>query len=97
MGLSRLSAVCRACTLVDRCKNKRMEEVGELPWPPLIATASQPLMDAVTIPVMAEHDYREINIGDGMEVAIDMADIRKQLEERLYLHVFDDQFLGSAT
>ncbi len=95
MGLSRLSAVCRACPLLDRCKNKRMEEVGELPWPPLIATASQP--DAVTIPVMAEHDYREINIGDGMEMAIDMADIGKFLEDQLYQQVFCDRFFRSAT
>lgn len=34
MGLSKLSARCRACPFVDVCDHKRMEACGFLPLPP---------------------------------------------------------------
>lgn len=33
MGLSRLSAACRACPYVSTCNHKRMEAFGYLPMP----------------------------------------------------------------
>lgn len=33
MGLSRLSAKCRACPRVSTCDHKRMEALGYLPMP----------------------------------------------------------------
>lgn len=33
MGLSKLSAMCQACPLVDTCDHKEMEALGYLPLP----------------------------------------------------------------
>lgn len=38
MGLSRLSAACRACPYVSTCNHKRMEALGYLPMPEPIVT-----------------------------------------------------------
>ena len=84
MGLSILSAGCRACPYVDTCDHKRMEAVGFLPEPPLAMSASQPAAESAAQPLLRE--TREIRV-NGVTMTIYVDEIEKQLTRGLYAHL----------
>lgn len=84
MGLSKLAAKCRACPRSDTCDHKRMEAVGFLPEPPLLASASQPAAESAAQPVLRE--TMEIYV-EGKPVIVYKDEIEKQLTRGLYAHL----------
>lgn len=70
MGLSRLSAKCRACPKVDICDHKEMEALGYLPTPKkescstigdLIVEASSITVNGVPVAKIADNFKSLIN------------------------------------
>jgi len=84
MGLSRLAAGCQVCPYVDTCDHKRMEALGFLPEPPLLASASQPAAESAAQPVLRE--TMEIRV-EGKPVIVYKDEIEKQLTQGLYAHL----------
>ncbi len=84
MGLTRLAAGCQVCPYVDTCDHKRMEALGFLPEPPLLASASQPAAESAAQPVLRE--TMEIRV-EGKPVIVYKDEIEKQLTRGLYAHL----------
>lgn len=84
MGLSKLAAGCQVCPYVDTCDHKRMEAIGFLPEPPLLAPASNPAAASAAQPVLRE--TMKIMV-DGKPATVYKDEIEKQLMRGLYAHL----------
>lgn len=78
MGLSRLSAKCRACPFVEKCDHKEMEALAYLE-----PVAASPVAEMVQ-PMTVKHDYRDIKIGENTTITIDVEELKRQMERNLY-------------
>ena len=78
MGLSRLSAKCRACPFVEKCDHKEMEALAYLE-----PVAASPVAEMVQ-PMAVKHDYRDIKIGENTTITIDVEELKRQMERNLY-------------
>lgn len=78
MGLSRLSKKCQNCPDVDTCTHKQMEALAYME-----DVTKKASIDAAQ-PVLIPHDYRNIKMGDGTNITIDVEDLKKQLEQSIY-------------
>ena len=98
MGLSRLSAKCRACPYVDTCDHKEMEALGYLPEP-IIAPAVAPVVADLAAPIMVKHDYRDIKVSENVTVTIDIEDLKRKMVEDIYAGLHHGLYgtLSSAT
>ena len=81
MGLSKLSARCRACPFVEKCDCKRMEACGYLPY---AETASMPAASSAAQLVLREAVEIHVN---GQPQRVYMDEIEKILTEGLYAHI----------
>ena len=63
MSLSRLCEECRNCPYVDKCDNKRMEALGELPLPDcqLAAVMAGNAVTPLMAPILRETTTMVIN------------------------------------
>lgn len=78
MSRSRLSAKCRVCPYVEKCKNKRMEAEGYL------QPAAQEFTTPLTEPMAVKHDYRDIKVSENMTITVDVEEIKKEIEKAIY-------------
>lgn len=78
MNLSRLSKKCQACPDVLTCTHKEMEALAYMED----AMASARVNAAQ--PLMVSHDYRNIKISDSMNIAIDVEELKRELEKSIY-------------
>lgn len=82
-SLSRLSKKCRECPFKDKCNKKRMEAEGYLPKP-MAASAVMPSVSEMAAPMAVKHDYRNVKVSDGMTVAIDLEELKRQMKHDFY-------------
>lgn len=77
MAVSKLSAKCQNCKLVDVCDNKRMA-----------ACATLPLIEQITAPMAREYTPITINMGEYGTINTSAEEIKekinKSIEEKLY-------------
>lgn len=85
-NLSRLSKKCRECPFKDKCDKKRMEAEGYLPKP-MMASASMPSVSEMAAPMSVKHDYRNVNVSEGMTVTIDLEELKRQMKKEFYKSV----------
>lgn len=83
MGLTRLSAKCRACPFVEKCDHKRLEAEAYLE-PSVAASAAYPLVEGLVEPVMIEHDYRSVKVAENTVITIDLEELKRQMEKEFY-------------
>lgn len=83
MGLSRLSAKCRACPLMEKCDHKRLEAEAYLE-PSVATSAVYPLVEGLVEPVMIKHDYRNVKVAENTVITIDLEELKRQMEKELY-------------
>ena len=83
MGLSRLSAKCRACPLMEKCDHKRLEAEAYLE-PSVAASAAYPLVEGLVEPVMIEHDYRNVKVAENTVITINLEELKRQIEKEFY-------------
>jgi len=81
MGLSKLSAKCRACPYADKCDHKRQETLGLLPDPPLLAPTSNPAAASAAQPILRE--TMEIRVEDKPVIVY-----KDEIEKQLYGHLY---------
>lgn len=84
-SLSRLSKKCRGCPFKEKCSKKRMEE-GYLPEP-MLASATMPSIEELAAPVLKQHDYRNVKVAEGMEITIDLEELKEQMKQDFYKSV----------
>lgn len=88
MSLSKLSAKCMACPYVENCGRKKMEIVGFLPGPQMLAVSSQPVEEPV-----AQSPLRET-----MKIRIagkPMVVYKDEIEKQIYGHLYNGLTLRS--
>lgn len=85
-NLSRLSKKCRECPFKDKCNKKRMEAEAYLPKP-MAASASMPSVSEMAAPMAVKHDYRNVNVSEGMTVTIDLEELKRQMKHDFYKSV----------
>lgn len=78
MGLSRLSAKCRACPFVDKCEHKEMEALAYL------EPAAMPVAMEATQPLLIPHNYRDVKIDANTTITIDLEELKEQMEQEFY-------------
>lgn len=83
MGLSRLSAKCRACPLMEKCDHKRLETEAYLE-PSVAASAAYPLVEGLVELVMIKHDYRNVKVAENTVITIDLEELKRQIEKEFY-------------
>lgn len=83
MGLSRLSAKCRACPLMEKCDHKRLGAEAYLE-PSVAASAAYPLVERLVEPVMIKHDYRNVKVAENTVITIDLEELKRQIEKAFY-------------
>lgn len=83
--ISQLSEKCQKCPYVNGCDEKRMAACGMMKLPEKMCNSASA---AMTMPIAAEilvkHDYRDIKISPTQTVTIDLEEMKKDLEERIY-------------
>lgn len=84
--MKQLHEKCKECPHRDFCDEKRMAACAYLVNKPesALMPAAVPLNAELAQPLLVPHDYREINIGDGQTVSIDLEDIKQKLKEELH-------------
>ena len=85
-SLSRLSKKCRECPFKEKCSKKRMEAEGYLPEP-VLASAIMPSIEELSAPVLKQHDYRNVKVAEGMEITIDLEELKEQMKQDFYKSV----------
>ena len=83
MGLSRLSAKCMACPLMEKCDHKRLEAEAYLE-PSVAASAAYPLVEGLVELVMIKHDYRNVKVAENTVITIDLEELKRQIEKEFY-------------
>ena len=78
MGLTRLSAKCRACPFVEKCDHKEMEALAYLE-----PVAAPPVAEMVQ-PMAVKHDYRDIKIGENTTITIDVEELKRHMKRDFY-------------
>ena len=78
MGLTRLSAKCRACPFLEKCDHK---EMGALAY--LEPVAAAPVAEMVQ-PMAVKHDYRDIKIGENTTITIDVEELKRHMKRDFY-------------
>lgn len=78
MGLSRLSAKCRACPFVEKCDHKETEALEYLE-----PVAASPVTEMVQ-PMTVKLDYRDIKIGENTTITIDVEELKRRMERDFY-------------
>lgn len=73
-----LSEACKKCPYVDTCGHKMMAAVARL------SPAAESAAQEAAQELMVKHDYRDIKIDQDTTVTIDLEDIKKQIEKRIY-------------
>ncbi len=86
MGLSRLSAKCRACPLMEKCDHKRLEAEAYLE-PSVAASAAYPLVEGLVESVMIKHDYRNVKVAENTVITINLEELKRQIEKEFYNQV----------
>lgn len=82
---SQLSEKCQKCPRVNVCDQKRNEMCAYMERSdPCMASAGIPTVDYAHADVLAKHDYRNIKIGPNTTVALDLEEVKKQLERDFY-------------
>lgn len=83
--VSKLHEKCEKCPYVNDCNEKRMVACGMMERPQKMFNSASA---AMTMPIAAEmlvkHDYRDIKIGPTQAVTIDLEEMNKDLEKRIY-------------
>lgn len=83
--VSKLHEKCEKCLYVNDCDEKRMVACGIMELPEKMFNSASA---AMTMPIAAEmlvkHDYRDIKIGPTQTVTIDLEEMKKDLEKRIY-------------
>ena len=82
-SLTRLSKKCRECPFKEKCSKKRMEAEGYLPEP-MLASAAMPSIEELAAPVLKQHDYRNVKVAEGMEITIDLEELKEQMKQDFY-------------
>ena len=59
-----------------------MEE-GYLPEP-MLASATMPSIEELAAPVLKQHDYRNVKVAEGMEITIDMEELKEKMKQDFY-------------
>lgn len=77
MGLSRLSAKCRACPNRDKCNHKRMEMCGYFDEPQIAMSAGVDAGMSAAAPVLRE--TMQINVGGVMTTVY-----KDEIEREIY-------------
>lgn len=85
-SLSRLSKKCRECPFKEKCSKKRMEAEGYLPEP-MLDSATMPSIEELAAPVLKQHDYRNVKVAEGMEITIDLEELKEQMKQDFYKSV----------
>lgn len=84
-SISVLHEKCEKCQYVDVCDNKRKVACGMLPLPEKMFNSASA---AMTMPIEAEmlvkHDYRNIKISETQTITVDLEEMKKDLEKRIY-------------
>lgn len=84
-SISKLHEKCEKCPYVDACAEKRKVACGRLPLPERMFDSASA---AMTIPIAAEilvkHDYRNIKISEAQTITVDLEEMKKDLERRIY-------------
>ena len=78
MSLSKLSEKCKGCPKSDTCSHKRMECVG------ILQPSAECISSDISMDMLQPHDYRQIQIAPNTTVTIDLEDLKKELEDRIY-------------
>ena len=78
MGLTRLSAKCRACPFVEKCDHKEMEALAYLE-----PVAASPVAEMVQ-PMAVKHDYRDIKRGENTTSTIDVEELKRHMKRYFY-------------
>ena len=85
-SLTRLSKKCRECPFKEKCSKKRMEAEGYFPEP-MLASATMPSIEELAAPVLKQHDYRNVKVAEGMEITIDLEELKEQMKQDFYKSV----------
>lgn len=89
VSVSRVSAMCRGCPRRDWCKHIRMEAMAcavpdDLDRMNVAARSASPLVAEQTEPAAMKHNYRDVEIANGITIKIDLEDIRKKIIDDFY-------------
>lgn len=83
--ISKLHEKCEKCPYVNDCNEKRMVACGMMERPEKMFNS---VSAAMTMPIAAEmlvkHDYRDIKISPTQTVTVDLEQMKKDLEKRIY-------------
>lgn len=83
--VSKLHEKCENCPYVNDCSEKRMVACGMMERPEKMFNSASA---AMTMPIAAEmlvkHDYRDIKISPTQTVTVDLEEMKKGLEKRIY-------------
>lgn len=83
--IGKLHEKCEKCQYVNVCDEKRKVACGMLPLPEKTSNSASATM---TMPIAAEmlvkHDYRNIKISKTQRVTVDVEEMKKDLERRIY-------------
>ena len=83
--ISKLHQKCEKCPHVNDCDEKRMIACGLAERPqPIFETASQAMTMPIAAEIMVKHDYRDIKISPTQTVTVDLEEMKKDIERRLY-------------
>lgn len=83
--ISKLHEKCEKCRYVNDCDEKRMVACGMLEWPEkMFNSASAAMTMTVAAEMLVKHDYRDIKISPTQTVTVDLEEMKKDLEERIY-------------
>ena len=78
MSLSKMSEKCKGCPEQDTCTHKKMECVG------ILQPSAETISSNISMPMLQPHDYRQVTIAPNTTVTIDLEDLKKELEDRIY-------------
>lgn len=84
-NISRLSDKCQKCSHVNNCNEKIEIACAVMERPEKM---SMPASEMMTTPIAAEmlvkHSYRDVKINSTQTITIDLEELKKDLERRLY-------------
>lgn len=84
-SISKLHEKCEKCQYVDVCDEKRKVACGMLPLPErMFDSASAAMTMPIAAEILVKHDYRNIKISEAQTITVDLEEMKKDLERRIY-------------
>ena len=83
MGLSKIAEGCAKCPFFDTCDHKEMEMLEYLPEP-VMASATADVTQPLAAPLIVKHDYRNVKVAENTVVTIDLEELKKDMERKIW-------------